>query len=107
MGLTGTDTDKLNGTWTGPHNNPLLRGEEMQRIDGPRILFHCPQDLISRVDKIAAHTGTTRSETIRIMLETCCEGFEPFMKVGLLRKLVAKRGLLKEKLMSGIQPNLL
>ena len=74
----------------------------MQRIDGPKILFNCPRDLCSRVDKIATNVGTTRSETIRIMLETCCDGYEPFMKLGLLKKLMAKRGL-NQKIVNGIQ----
>lgn len=79
----------------------------MQRIDGPKINFHCPQELIARVDKIAAHVGITRSETIRLMMETCVEGFEPLMKVGMLRKMMAKKSLLKERMISGIQPSLL
>lgn len=79
----------------------------MQRIDGPKINFHCPQDLISRVDKIADHVGITRSEAIRTMLETCCEGYEPLMKVGMLRKMVAKREQLKQRMINAMQPSLL
>ena len=79
----------------------------MQRIDGPKILFNCPRDLCARVDKIAKHVGTTRSEIIRIMLETSCEGFEPLMKVGLLRKMVAKKSELKQRMINGLQPSLL
>ena len=79
----------------------------MQRIDGPKINFHCPQELIGRVDKIANHVGITRSEAIRTMLETCCEGYEPLMKVGLLRKMVAKKDQLKKKMIAGIQPDLI
>jgi len=79
----------------------------MQRIDGPKVIFNCPQDLVTRVDKIAKHTGMTRAETIRLMLETCVEGFEPLMKVGMLRKMVAKKTQLKERMISGIQPSLL
>ena len=79
----------------------------MQRIDGPKINFHCPQDLIARVDKIATHVGITRSEAIRTMLETCVEGYEPLMKVGILRKMVAKKQELKQKMINAMQPSLL
>ena len=76
-----------------------------QKIDGPKVLFNCPWVLLNRVDKIAKNVGTTRSETMRIMLETCCDGYEPFMKLGLLKKLMAKRELNK-KIINGIQPTL-
>jgi len=70
-------------------------------------MFHCPQDLISRVDKIATHVGITRSEAIRTMLETCVEGYEPLMKVGILRKMVAKKEQLKKKMIDAMQPSML
>ena len=79
----------------------------MQKIDGPKIQLNCPRVLLDRVDKIAKHVGITRSETMRIMLETSCEGFEPLMKVGLLRKMIAKKSELKQRMISGLQPSLL
>jgi len=79
----------------------------MQRIDGPKILFACPQDLVTRVDKIATHLGLTRAEIIRTMLETSCEGFEPFMKLGILRKMLARKSELTRRISKAMQPSLL
>jgi len=78
----------------------------MQRIDGPKIIFNCPQVLVDRVEKLATHLGVTRAEVIRIMLETSCDGFEPFMKLGVLRKMMAQKSELSRRISKAMQPTI-
>ena len=79
----------------------------MQRIHGPKVIFNCPQELVDRVEKIASHVGVTRAEAIRIMLETSCDGYEPFMKLGVLRKMMAQKSELSKRMSKAMQPSLL
>jgi len=77
----------------------------MQRI-GPKITLNMDPVLLARIDKIANHAGQTRADTMRLMLETCCEGYEPLMKVGLLRKMIENKQKIKNRIMKELQPDI-
>lgn len=79
----------------------------MQKIDGPRINLIVDQELLDKIDKFAKHLGTTRSEMMRVMLETCCDGLEPYYKLGILKKMFQAKFKFREKVFGDIQPELL
>ena len=78
-----------------------------QRIEGPRIIFNIPRELIDRVDHIAKKTNTTRSECLRTLIEVSCDSFEPFLKLGILQKVLERKHKLKEGIIKGIMPDLI
>lgn len=78
----------------------------MQKIEGQMIQVKIPNDLLNRIDTICGKLGKTRAEVMRVMLEVSCDGFEPFMKVGILGKVIEQREKLGETVATNICPSL-
>jgi len=57
----------------------------MQRIDGSKVVFVCPEDILEKVDKIAKRHGHTRSEAIRILLSFGSDVYGDFEAVGIVK----------------------
>lgn len=57
----------------------------MQKIDGERLAIIIPNEMISKLDRVAERLDLTRSQVMRNMIDVGLCVFEDFEKIGIIR----------------------